>query len=53
MISNDAVQNSLKNDYNLIIKNSNRYNKLLLWAIKNKLTSVLFLGVQYSIFRNK
>jgi glycosyltransferase involved in cell wall biosynthesis len=53
MINNNAVQNSLKKENNLVFKNSNRYNKLLLWAIKNKLTSVLFFGVQYSKLRNK
>jgi len=53
MINNEDVQNEIRNHFDLLIKNSNRYDKFLLKSIKQKSTLKLHLATMYSRYKNR
>ena len=53
MISNEEVQQQVRNYFEILIKNSNRYDKFLLQSIKGKSALKLHLATMYSRYRNK
>ena len=53
MINNEEVQNVMRHHFELLFKNSNRYDKFLLKSIKQKSTFKLHLATMYSRYKNR